>query len=84
MLLEDNKKGKEKEKYEIKIASLGNISNSISQTRHQSINRKFISNYIDLEHLWEKKICTPQGKAYVNANIRSKLNSVLKGNRSYR
>lgn len=45
------------------------------------LKRKFTSNIINLEQLFEKKLCTPQGRAFINANIRNKLNSALKGRR---
>lgn len=85
MLLDkESKKGKEKEKYEIKIASLGQIRDNLVLEKKKMPKWKFMSDFIDLEHLWEKKICTQQGKLFVNANIRSRLNSMLKGNHWYR
>ena len=29
-------------------------------------------------NLWENKICTPMGKAFINANIKNKLTSLMK------
>lgn len=52
--------------------------------KKHSVKRRFYSNYIDLEYLFEKKLCNPQGKAFINANIRNKLNSALKGGRGFK
>ena len=44
---------------------------------------KFDSGNIDLENLWEKKMCNPQGKTFINANIRDKLQNQSKPNDRY-
>lgn len=72
----DNENQKKNEK--IKIASLSKISNKIQLNKKHSSKKKFISDFIDLGYLWDKKICTAQGKAFVNANIKNKLTSLIK------
>jgi len=77
-ILQDKKETHEK--HEEKQAG----QNNIIAKRNVPIKRKFSSNFIDLENLFENKICTTQGKAFINANIRNKLNSILKGNRRFK
>lgn len=57
---------------------MGKISGNIQSQKKNITKKKFISDFIDLEYMWEKKICTPEGKAFINANIKNKLSSMMK------
>lgn len=79
-------KEKDKSKEEIKISTLGDLNKNIEEQEKKEGKLKkikFDSGNINLEYLWEKKMCTSQGKTFVNANIRNKLQNQLKGNERY-
>lgn len=77
-ILKVSDQDKQKKNEKIKIASLSKINNTMQLNKKQSTKKKFISDFIDLGYLWDKKICTVQGKAFVNANIKNKLTSLIK------
>ena len=78
---------KEKVQEEINIAQLGEISFEKNISQQEAMEKKMknlenrhkivIGNF-NLDELWEKKICTAAGRAFINASIKKKLGSKSK------